>query len=106
MKAVDRLDARGWIAIAVYVLVLIVLLLMAVSAKLRADEFFKTISTLIIGAFIKDVVGWAFQATKGGGELADRNASIVEDAARAPAGAQPVVIQQPEGQPVPVEQQQ
>ncbi len=102
MKIVDRLDARGWIAIAIYILVLVVLLLMVVFPDLRADEFFKTIATLIFGAFLKDVVGWAFQATKGGGELADRNASIVEDAARSPT-VQPVVVQNPPDQPVPVE---
>lgn len=59
-------------------LVLIVIALMAWKPDLRADEFFKTISALIVGAFIKDVVGWAYQATKGGGELAERNAAIVQ----------------------------
>lgn len=86
-----KIDARGWIAIGVYLLVVFVLVLLASFAKLRSDEYFKTISTLIVGAFIKDVVGWAFQATKGGGELAERNAAIVEGHANAPSvPAQPV----------------
>lgn len=71
-------DARGLIGTGVYILVLIVLALLATDPELRADEFFKTIATLIVGAFIKDVVGWVFQATKGGTDLADRNARLVE----------------------------
>jgi hypothetical protein len=71
-------DARGVIGIGIYLLVLMVFALMAWNAELRQDEFFKTVSTLIVGAFIKDVVAWAYSATKGGGELAERNAAIVE----------------------------
>lgn len=78
-----RIDARGWIGIGVYLLVLITLALLATFKELRADEFFKTIATLIIGAFIKDVVGFAYQATKGGSDIAERNARFVEDQARA-----------------------
>jgi ABC-type branched-subunit amino acid transport system permease subunit len=77
-----RMDARGWIGFGVYVLCWAVIALLATVPELRSDEFFKTIATLIIGAFIKDVVGWAYQATKGGGELAERNARVVEDQAR------------------------
>lgn len=79
-------DGRGVIGAAVYLLVIIILILMAASPALRADEFFKTIATLIVGAFIKDVVGWAYSATKGGGELAERNARIVQKQAQAPTG--------------------
>lgn len=71
-------DARGLIGTGVYVLVLLVLALLALDPELRKDEFFKTIATLIVGAFIKDVVGWVFQLTKGGTDLADRNAKLVE----------------------------
>ncbi len=71
-------DARGTIGIGIYLLVLMVFALMAWKSELRQDEFFKTVSTLIVGAFIKDVVAWAYSATKGGGELAERNATIVE----------------------------
>lgn len=74
-------DARGVIGIGIYLLVLMVFALMAWKAELRQDEFFKTVSALIVGAFIKDVVAWAYSATKGGGELAERNASIVEQKA-------------------------
>lgn len=71
-------DPREWIGISVFVLVLIVLALLAWKSELRQDEFFKTIAALIVGAFIKDVVGWAFQSTKSGGELAASNAEIVK----------------------------
>lgn len=76
-------DSRGWIGLGTFVLVVIILSLLASTPDLRADEFFKTIATLIVGAFIKDVVAWAYAATKGGGELAARNASLVERQAEA-----------------------
>lgn len=79
-------DSRGIIGIGIYALVIMVFALMAWKPDLRADEFFKTVSTLIVGAFIKDVVGWAFQATKGGGELAAQNAALVAKKVEAPSG--------------------
>ena len=79
-------DSRGIIGGGVYLLVLMVFALMAWFPELRKDEFFKTVSTLIVGAFIKDVVGWAYQATKGGGELAERNAQIVHEQTQQPTG--------------------
>ncbi|RVT93682.1 hypothetical protein [Sphingomonas crocodyli] len=78
-----RPDARGWIGIGVYALVVMVLVMLAALPELRQDEYFKTVATLIVGAFIKDVVAWAYAATKGGGELAERNASLVEQQAKA-----------------------
>lgn len=71
-------DARGWIGIGVFGLTVMVFVLTAAVPDLRGNEYFKTLGTLVVGAFIKDVVGWAYQATKAGGELADRNALLVE----------------------------
>lgn len=85
----DKIDARGWIGISVFALVLVILLMIAFSADLRQDEFFKTVATLLVGAFIKDVVGWAYTATKQGGELAERNQALVEHAANAPVAPPP-----------------
>ncbi|MEH3121155.1 MAG: hypothetical protein PGN16_04110 [Sphingomonas phyllosphaerae] len=48
---------------------------------LRDNEYFKTLGTLVVGAFIKDVVSWAYAATKGGSELASNNAQIVRQQA-------------------------
>jgi hypothetical protein len=96
-----HLDARAWIGIGVYCLTLLVIACMAFSAQLRGDEFFKTIATLIVGAFIKDIVGWAYSATQAGSELSRQNAEIVASR-HAPATVQ---IDQPPDKPVPVEPQ-
>ena len=72
-------DARGWIGIGIFLLTVAVLVLFAAVPALRKDEFFQTIATLIVGAYIKDVVGWAYSATKSGGELALANSRIIEN---------------------------
>lgn len=79
-------DARGWIGIGVFLLTVMVFVMTATVPALRENEYFKTLGTLVVGAFIKDVVSWAYAATKGGGELAERNASMVERQAATPAG--------------------
>lgn len=72
-------DARGWIGIGVFALSVMLLTMMYNSSAFRNDEFVQTIATLVIGtAFVGGVVAWAYAATKGGGELAERNAGIVE----------------------------
>ena len=75
-------DARGWIGIGVFFLTTTVIAMTAFIPDLREDEFFKNIAILIVGAFIKDVVSWAYNSTKNGGELAASNAVIVAAAAR------------------------
>ena len=75
-------DARGWIGIGVFLLTVMVFVMTAAVPALRENEYFKTLGTLVVGAFIKDVVSWAYAATKGGGELAERNAAIVEQTAQ------------------------
>lgn len=76
-------DARGWIGLGVFLLTLMVFVMTAAIPELRGNEYFKTLGTLVVGAFIKDVVAWAYAATKGGGELAERNADIVKKQAEA-----------------------
>lgn len=79
MKRIPLPDGRGWVAMASFALVIILLLMISADPTLKHDDFFKTIATLLIGtAWVNGPVAWAFQATKGGGELADRNAAIVE----------------------------
>lgn len=76
-------DARGWIGLGVYVLVIILLCMMWADKALLKDDFFKTIATLIIGTgFINGPVGWAYQATKAGGEMAESSQRIAEEAAK------------------------
>lgn len=99
-------DARGWIGIGIFCLTVGVMLMLMFDATLRANEFFKTIATFIVGAYVKDVVGWAYSATKSGGELAAKNADIVQASATASntlaaSTAAPVEIVQPADRPVP-----
>lgn len=79
-------DARGWIGLSVFILTVMVLWMMVAFPDLRQDEFFKVIATaIVLTGFIQGVVGWAYTATKQGGELADRNASMVEQVAQTTA---------------------
>ena len=75
-------DARGWIGIGVFAMSAMLLWMMRIR-ELREDEFFQTIATVVIANGLMAVVGWAYQATKAGGELAERNATLVEKAAEA-----------------------
>jgi hypothetical protein len=95
-------DARGWIGIGVFA-ISVMLLWMMRSKELREDEFFQTIATVIISNGLIAVVSWAYAATKGGGELAERNAGLVETAVTQQSHPQPVVVENPPDQPIPVE---
>lgn len=79
-------DARGWIGIGVFALS-IMLLWMMKDRSLREDEFFQTIATVIISNGLMAVIAWAYAATKGGGELAEKNATIVHENATAAVSA-------------------
>jgi hypothetical protein len=81
-------DARGWIGLGCYLLVVILLAMMWADKTLLRDDFFKVIATaIILTGWNQGPVGWAYQATKSGGELADKNAEIVKQQAAAPQGA-------------------
>lgn len=82
--SVVRPDGRGWVGIGIYILVLVMIAMMWSDRALLHDDFFKVIATaLILTGWNQGPVGWAYQATKNGGELADRNASLVEAQAKA-----------------------
>lgn len=83
-------DARGWIGIGVFALS-VMLLWMMKDRGLREDEFFQTITTVIVSNGLMAVISWAYAATKGGGELADKNAAIVAESATAGVAAAGVV---------------
>lgn len=96
-------DARGWVGLACFFLVIMVLWMIAAFPALRNDEFFKLIATaIIITAWVNGPVGWAYQATKGGGELADKNAAIVEQAAAAANGNEPKEVKVVNEEPIDV----
>jgi len=75
-------DARSWIALGCFVLVLIVLALIKWDKSLLESDAFLILATaIVITGWVNGPVGWAYQATKGGGELAESNARIAEEAA-------------------------
>lgn len=90
-------DARGWIGISVFLLTVMVLWMVAVFPELRQDEFFKVLATaIVLTGFIQGVVGWAYTATKQGGEMAERNQAVVEHAAQTTAATAAATIGQPQ----------
>jgi hypothetical protein len=77
-------DARGWIGVGCYLLVVILLLMIWADRTLLKDDFFKVIATaIILTGWNNGPVGWAYQATQGGGDLAAKNADIVRKQAEA-----------------------
>jgi hypothetical protein len=77
-------DARGWIALGCYSLVLVVLFMIMVQPSLLENDAFLILATaVVITGWVQGPVGWAYQATKGGGEAAESTARIAEEAATA-----------------------
>lgn len=87
-------DARGYIAIASFALCVMVIWIMKEDATVREDEFFQTIATILVANGWMSVVAWAFQATKSGGELAEKNQQIVDRVANHKP-AEPLKIEEP-----------
>lgn len=95
-----KIDARGWVGISVFALTVMVLWMVAVFPELRQDEFFKVLATaIVLTGFVQGVVGWAYTATKQGGELAERAATLVEN--NASATPQAVEVVNTKASPVP-----
>lgn len=90
-------DARGWIGIGSFVLTVAVLAMILFDRTLLRDDFFK----VILNGWNSGPLAWAYAATKSGGELADRNATIVERQAATPPTVQ---VDQPADKPIPVEE--
>jgi hypothetical protein len=100
------MDARGWISLGCYLLVLVLLGMMWADKDLLRDDFFKVIATaIILTGWNGGPVGWAFQATKGGGEAAESSARIAENVAGLPTKPsiepQPVTVVNPPSDPIP-----
>lgn len=77
-------DARGWIALGCWMLVLAVLGMIIFERKLLDNDAFLILATaIVITGWVQGPVGWAYQATKGGGEAAESTARIAEEAATA-----------------------
>lgn len=102
-------DARGWIGIGSFLLAIMVIWIMKEDRSIREDEFFQTIATILIANGWISVVAWGYAATKGGGDLADKNAEIAHTVAVANAGGngngkpQEVVVTNKPDDPVPTD---
>lgn len=82
IKVVAPKDARGWIGLGCYSLVLVVFAMINQDPTLLHDQAFLVIATaIIVTGWGNGPVGWAYQATKGGGEAAESSARIAEKAA-------------------------
>lgn len=100
-----KMDARGWIALGCWALVIIVLgMVLFDRSLLESDAFLILATAIVITGWVQGPVGWAYQATKGGGELAEKNAALVEKAAvKSAAEPQQVEVMNPSSNPVPTE---
>ena len=100
-------NARGWIALGCYSFVWAILaMIMYDKSLLDNNAFLVLASALILTGWNQGPVGWAYQATKGGGEAAESSARIAEQAAISAASGpdvQPVIVVNREDAPVPVE---
>lgn len=84
IKVVAPSDARAWIGLGCWVLVLAVLAMIVVQPALLENDAFLILATaIVITGWVQGPVGWAYQATKGGGEAAESTARIAEEAATA-----------------------
>jgi len=84
IKVVSPGDARGWIGLGCFILAVFVLTLAASDKTLLDNNAFLVLATaIIITGWVNGPVGWAYQATKSGGEAAESSARIAEAAAQA-----------------------
>lgn len=72
-------DARGWIGFGCFILtVMVFAMIMIDKALLKEDAFLILATAIVITGWNGGPVGWAYQATKGGGEQAESSARIAE----------------------------
>lgn len=75
-------NERGWIGLGCFILVFVILGMIYNDKTLLDNNAFLVFATaIIITGWNQGPVGWAYQATKGGGEAAESNARIAEAAA-------------------------
>lgn len=87
IKVVKPTDARGWIGFGCFVLVLVILAMITFKPSLLENDAFLILATaIVVTGWVNGPVGWAYQATKGGGEAAESSARIAEKA----AGLEPI----------------
>lgn len=110
IQIVKPSDARGWIGLGCFMLAILVLgMILFDRSLLDSDAFLILATAIIITGWVQGPVSWAYAATKGGGELADKNAEIIKQRAAVDAGAasnepQEVIVTNKPGDPVPVKE--
>lgn len=115
IKIVAPNDARGWIGVGCFLLVIVVFAMILAKPTLLENNAFLILATaIVITGWVNGPVGWAYQATKGGGEAAESSARIAEQAAAAalkeppkakPKDVQDVNVVNPPEQPANVQEQ-
>lgn len=84
IKVVAPGDARGWIGLGCWANVILILgMILFDRTLLESDAFLILATAIVITGWNQGPVGWAYQATKGGGEAAESTARIAEEAATA-----------------------
>lgn len=87
IRVVKPTDARGWIGLGCFLLVLVILAMIGLMPKLLENDAFLILATaIVVTGWVNGPVGWAYQATKGGGEAAESSARIAEKV----AGIEPI----------------
>jgi hypothetical protein len=82
INIVKPTDARGWIGVGCFLLVIVILGMIAFKSELLENDAFLILATaIVVTGWVNGPVGWAYQATKGGGEAAESSARIAEKAA-------------------------
>lgn len=109
MRSLQTTDPRNWIGLGCYSLVLIILGMIAWDRQLLDSDAFLILATaIVITGWNGGPVGWAYQATKSGGEQAESTARIAETAAGVPmqptAHPQQVEVVNSAGNPAKVEE--
>jgi hypothetical protein len=108
IKIVSPGDARGWIGVGCFALAVFVLSMACLDKSLLDNNAFLVLATaIVITGWVNGPVGWAYQATKGGGEAAESSARIAEQAATAAlplSGPAEVKVINTPADPVPVEE--
>lgn len=90
IAVVQPSDGRGWIGLGCFIMALLVLGMILFDRKLLESDAFLILATaIVITGWVQGPVSWAYAATKGGGELADRNADIIKRRSESDASSTP-----------------
>lgn len=84
LKYTHPTDARGWIGFGCWLNVILILgMILFDRSLLESDAFLILATAIVITGWNQGPVGWAYQATKGGGEAQESASRIAEEAATA-----------------------